>query len=96
MIYEIKKNSISNYPTPVINCTVLCYLTEEDKADENKAVYWIPYQVQLQGCLGMSKDEINQRIITTGEELFHSEQYQAMFQAIELGATLGFGTDLLD
>lgn len=88
MFYDIKKNSISNYPSPMVNCTVNCFLHETDKLDETKAVYWIPYQINLSDCIGLTPEQIDNKIRTQGEALFSSPDYQTIFQAIELGTNV--------
>lgn len=88
MVSNIKKNSVSNYPTPAVNCSVLCFLKEEDKADEQKAVYWISFQIPLQECIGLSPEQIDDKIKAEGERLFNLPEYQTIFQAIELGVNI--------
>lgn len=86
MFYKIKKNSVSNYPVPVINAVVLCFLNEEDT--EDKTVYWIPFQHSLECCLDKTKEEIDQMIREEGERLFNLEENQVIFQAIEKGVEI--------
>jgi len=90
MVYEIKKNSISNYPNPTINCNVLCFLNDTDKADESKAVYWIPFQISLVECQAkkMTAEQIQTYIEQQGKEKFEAPEMQQIFSAIELGASL--------
>lgn len=94
MVYTIKKKSISNYPNPTINCTDLCFLKQEDTTDEIKAVYWIPFQVDLVDCQrkGMTADQIESYIEQIGKEKFEAPEMQSIFAAIELGATLNIGS----
>ena len=88
MFYSVKKNSVSTFPTPVINCNVLCFLKEEDKADESKAVYWIPFQISLTDCIGKTQEEIDSMIKTKGEELFNAPEMQPIYQAIDIGINI--------
>lgn len=88
MFYKIKKNSISNYPTPTINAAVLCFISEEDFTDENKAVYWIPFTKNLEDLIGKTSAEIDDMLKAEGEELFNKPENQTIFSAIELGLTI--------
>lgn len=90
MVYKIKNNGISNYPNPTINCSVECFLKQEDTADESKAVYWIPFQISLVECQtkGFSPEQIQTYIEQTGQQKFNAPEMQPIFSAIELGASL--------
>lgn len=88
MEYSVKKNTVSNYPNPQINCNVLCFLTEEDKVDEQNAVYWIPFSINLTDCIGKTQEEIDQMILTNGDRLFNASEMQVIYQAIELGVNV--------
>jgi hypothetical protein len=88
MVFNVKKNSVTTYPNPQINCNVQCFLTEEDKTDDQKAVYWIPFQVPLTECIGKTQDEINQMLLDKGAELFNAPDMQPIYQAIEFGINI--------
>jgi len=94
MVYKIQNNGISNYPNPTINCNVLCFIEEEDKTDESKAVYWIPFQISLVECQAkkMTADQIQQYIEQQGKERFEAPEMQAIYSAIELGASLNLNS----
>lgn len=94
MVYTIKNNGISNYPNPQINCNVLCFLKDEDKTDESKAVYWIPFQVSLVECetKKMTAEQIETYIEQTGKEKFEAPEMQPIYSAIELGASLNLNS----
>lgn len=99
MVYTIKNNGISNYPNPTINCNVLCFLKQEDTADETKVVYWIPFQISLVECQAkkMTAEQIQDYIEQTGKEKFEAPEMQPIFSAIELGASLNLnGTNTTD
>lgn len=85
MFYNIKKNSVSNFPNVTVNCNVLCFLNEADKQDESKACYWISYQIQLSECIGMTPQQIDEKVKEKGEELFNRPEMKLIFDAIELG-----------
>lgn len=93
MVYKIKNNGISNYPNPTINCSVECFLQDADKTDETKAVYWIPFQISLVECIEkkMSQEQIEAYIEQQGKERFNAPEMQAIYSAIELGASLTIG-----
>lgn len=93
MFYKIKNNGISNYPNPTINCSVECFLKEEDKADETKVVYWIPFQISLVECQAkkMTAEQIQAYIEQKGQEMFNAPEMQSIFAAIEFGASLNLG-----
>lgn len=97
MVYTIKKNSISTYPNPQINCNVLCFLTEADKTDETKAVYWIPFQISLVECQAkkMTAEQIQTYIEQQGKEKFNAPEMQAIYSAIELGASLNINSSTI-
>lgn len=86
MFYKIKKNSVSNYPNPTINNTVLCMLNETDT--EENAVYWIPFQISLNECIDKTETEINDMIRAEGERLFSLPEYQVIYQSIEAGVNI--------
>jgi hypothetical protein len=88
MFYRIKKNAVSNYPVPKVGCSVLLFLKEEDGVDEQKAVYWMPFEVNLSECLAMTPQEIDEMIKVKGDELFNKPENQTLYASIELGATL--------
>lgn len=90
MFYKTVKKSVSNYPNPEINCSVECFLKEEDMADETKAVYWIPFQINLVECMEkkMSSTQIDDYIQQTGKQRFEAPEMQQIFSAIEFGASL--------
>lgn len=85
MLYNIKKNSVSNFPTPCINCNVVCFLTEVEMQDEQNAVYWLPFQIPLNECIGMTPEGIDDKIMAKGNELFNRPEMQVIFDSIELG-----------
>jgi hypothetical protein len=87
MLFEIVKNSVSNYPSPMINCTVNCFLNETEKANNNPC-YWIPFNVSLTECIGLSQEAINQIIIERGTALYNAPEMEPIFQAIELGVNV--------
>lgn len=90
MFYKTVKKSISNYPNPQINCSVECFLKEEDMTDESKAVYWIPFQVSLIECMEkkLTSIQIEDYIQQVGKEKFDAPEMQPVLQAIEFGASL--------
>lgn len=88
MFYNIKKNSVSTYPSPQVNCVVQCFLSEADMTDDNKAVYWIPFQVSLQECIGLTSEQIDAKIKTQGEALFNAPEMVTIFNAIEAGENI--------
>lgn len=94
MVYTIKRNSISNYPNPQINCNVLCFLKQEDAADESKAVYWIPFQISLVECTEkkMTAEQIQTYIEQQGKEKFEASEMQTILQAVEFGASLNLNS----
>lgn len=90
MVYEIKNNGISNYPNPQISCSVECFLKDEDKADETKVVYWIPFYISLVECQAkkMTAEQIQTYIEQQGAQMFNAPDMQPIFAAIEFGASL--------
>lgn len=90
MFYKTVKKSISNYPNPTINCSVLCFLADADKTDESKVVYWIPFQISLVECMEkkMNPEQIQTYIEQQGKQKFEAPEMQPIFSAIELGASL--------
>lgn len=94
MVFKIKKNGISNYPNPTINCSVLCFLADADRTDESKVVYWIPFQISLVECMEkkMTPEQIAVYIEQQGKQKFEAPEMQPIFSAIELGASLNIGT----
>jgi hypothetical protein len=88
MLYSVKKNSVSTYPTPILNCNVLCFLHEEDKTDEQKAVYWIPFQVPLTDYIGKTLEEIDTMVLVKGTEIFNEPGMQPIYAAIEMGVNI--------
>lgn len=90
MFYKTVKKSISNYPNPQINCSVECFLKEEDMPDESKVVYWTPFQISLIECMQkkMSSTQIDDYVQQIGKEKFEAPEMQPILQAIEYGASL--------
>jgi hypothetical protein len=88
MYKKIVKNSVSNYPVPTLNASVLIFLNEVDAEDSNNAVYWIPIHINLVDNKDKTPEEIDILLNELTEAEYSKPEMQDIFSAIELGASL--------